>query len=303
MRFLGQKKLHSRLQQGDGWRWMIELAASWLMVMLVTGIALWWPRAHQKAWPQPGASGRNKWKQWHGFIGVVLGLMTATVLITGLTWSKYAGDQVRALRDHIGQTPPQVPRSLQSAAVPGAASISWQSAWDRARALAPDVRLQLTAPATEHGVWRVTAADTSQPTKRFDLILDGYNGAALYYADWRKQTVFAQATAIGIPFHRGEFGWWNQALLLLFALGVVFSILSGWVMVFQTSPGRRVTSTADGGAVVAALVAGCLEVGLAAGMCHCGADVRRDAAAGGIGGAADHRRMRTGAATEIRQQR
>ena len=231
------KELHSRLQQGDGWRWMIELAASWLMVMLVTGIALWWPHGQQKALPQSGASGRIKWKQWHGFIGVLLGLMTATVLSTGLTWSKYAGDQVRALRDHIGQTPPQVPRSLHSTAMQGAAPISWQAAWDRARAMAPDVRMQLTPPSTEHGVWRVSAADSSRPTKRFDLVLDGYSAATLYYADWRKQTVFAQATAIGIPFHRGEFGWWNQALLLAFAAGIVFSIVSGWIMVFKRRGG------------------------------------------------------------------
>jgi len=32
------RKLHSSLQQGDSWRWMIELAASWTMVMLVTGV-------------------------------------------------------------------------------------------------------------------------------------------------------------------------------------------------------------------------------------------------------------------------
>ncbi|MCQ6458596.1 PepSY domain-containing protein, partial [Vibrio parahaemolyticus] len=40
-------------------------------------------------------------------------------------------------------------------------------------------------------------------------------------------------TAIGIPFHRGEFGWWNQALLLLFGASVLFSLVSGWVMFFK----------------------------------------------------------------------
>jgi uncharacterized iron-regulated membrane protein len=34
------RRLHSQLLQGDGWRWLIELAAGWLMVMLLTGIYL-----------------------------------------------------------------------------------------------------------------------------------------------------------------------------------------------------------------------------------------------------------------------
>jgi uncharacterized iron-regulated membrane protein len=45
------KRLHSSLLQGDGWRWLIELSASWLMVMLATGIYLWWPRGSKKALP------------------------------------------------------------------------------------------------------------------------------------------------------------------------------------------------------------------------------------------------------------
>lgn len=227
------KKLHSRLLQNDSWRWMIELAASWLMVMLLTGIYLWWPRGVQPALPQSSAKGRNAWKQWHGFIGVVLAVMGLVIVTTGLTWSKYAGDQIRTLRDTIGQAPPKVPNNLQSAASAATSPLTWQATWDSARRQAPDVAMQLTPPRGVQGIWRVAAADRGQPDKKFDLILDAYSGQALFYSGWDKQTVFSKATAIGIPFHRGEFGWWNQALLLLFGVGVLFSLVSGWVMFFK----------------------------------------------------------------------
>lgn len=55
----------------------------------------------------------------------------------------------------------------------------------------------------------------------------------MYYSGWDKQTAFGQATAVGIPFHRGELGLWNQALLLVFGAGVIFSLISGWVMFFK----------------------------------------------------------------------
>ncbi len=227
------KKLHSRLLQNDNWRWMIELAASWLMVMLLTGIDLWWPRGSQKALPQMGAKGRLAWKQWHSFIGVAFAGMSLVILTTGLTWSKYAGDQIRSLRDVMGQAPPQIPQNLKSIAQEGLAPLTWQAAWDVARHQAPDVAMQLTPPRGQQGTWRVGAANRGQPEKRFDLVFDAYSGQQLYYAGWDKQTAFAKATAIGIPFHRGEFGWWNQVLLLIFGVGVLFSLASGWVMFFK----------------------------------------------------------------------
>ncbi|RJF92017.1 PepSY-associated TM helix domain-containing protein [Noviherbaspirillum saxi] len=227
------RKLHSSLLQGDGWRWMIELAASWLMIMLITGIVLWWPSKKQNALPQKGTQGRPAWRQWHAFIGIALSLISLIMVATGLTWSKYAGEQIRGARDLAGQAPPQAPRNLKSAAIEGATPMNWQSAWDAARRQAPDVSMQLTAPRGAHGVWRAASFDRRQPEKKFDLVLDAYSGNSLYYAGWDRQTAFGKATAIGIPFHRGEFGWWNQAVLLMFGLGILFSLVSGWVMYFK----------------------------------------------------------------------
>jgi uncharacterized iron-regulated membrane protein len=233
------KKLHSTLLQNDAWRWMIELAASWLMVMLLTGLYLWWPRKAQAFLPEANSKGRKWWKQWHSFIGVSLSVMSLIILSTGLTWSKYAGDQIRSLRDAVGQASPQVPQGLKSIITEGQAALNWQTLWDTAKAQTPDVAIQMTPPREPNGTWRIASFDRSQPEKRFDLVLDAYSGKSLYYAGWDKQTAFGKATAIGIPFHRGEFGWWNQALLLLFGFSVLFSLVSGWVMFFK----RRQTGT------------------------------------------------------------
>lgn len=227
------KKLHSSLLQGDAWRWMIELAASWLMVMLITGMYLWWPRNNQSVLPTKNARGRGVWKQWHSFLGMLLSLLSLTMIVTGLTWSKYAGGQIRIARDMTGQAPPQAPRNLKSCISCGDHRLTWQAAWDAARRDAPDVSMQLTPPSGRHGVWRAVSADPSQPEKKFEMLFDAYRGNNLYYADWADQTAFSKATAIGIPFHRGEFGWWNQALLLLFGLGILFSLVTGWVMFFK----------------------------------------------------------------------
>lgn len=227
------RKLHSSLQQGDGWRWMIELAASWTMVMLVTGLFLWWPRAGQSGWPQAGVKGRLAWRQWHSFLGVALGLITFVILSTGLTWSQYAGGQVKWARDATGQTPPRIPAHYKSAAPATGQMLSWEQALQAIRREAPAVSMMVMAPKGPEGVWRANQLDKGDPTKRFDLLLDGYSGERLYYSGWSEQTAFGKATAIGIPFHRGEFGVWNQVLLFVFGASVLFSLVSGWVMFFK----------------------------------------------------------------------
>ena len=227
------KSLHSSLLQGDGWRWMIELGASWLLVMLLTGFYLWWPRPGQSGLPRAGKTGRAAWRQWHAFAGVALGLLSLVMVLTGITWSQYAGENVRKLRDAAGQQSPAAPRGLHSTPRPGLQALDWQAAWSQARAAAPPVALSLAPPAGAIGVWRVASADRAAPTRRVDLVLDAWDGRVLYRAGWDRQTAFGKATAVGIPFHRGEFGVWNQLLLFLFGAGVLFSLLSGWVMVFK----------------------------------------------------------------------
>jgi uncharacterized iron-regulated membrane protein len=227
------RKLHSSLQQGEGWRWMIELGASWMMVMIVTGLYLWWPRG-EGVLPQAGLRGRAAWRQWHAFLGVVLSLLTLVMVTTGLTWSKHSGAQVRWARDVTGQAPPRIPAQFKSQLQEGAQRLSWDAAWQAVRNYAPVVPLQIMPPIGQEGVWRANHLEkTGQPARRFDLLLDAYSGLPLYYSGWSDQTAFAKATAIGIPFHRGEFGLWNQAVLIVFGLGVIFSLVSGWTMLLK----------------------------------------------------------------------
>ncbi|MES2770804.1 MAG: PepSY-associated TM helix domain-containing protein, partial [Pseudomonadota bacterium] len=232
------KKLHSRLLQSESWRWLIELAASCLLLMLLSGIYLGWPRRNQQlssASPSDSmqVARRHVWRRWHIWIGLGLALLSFVMLSTGLTWSQYAGGQIRVLRDALGQAPAPAPKNLRSPAASAHTPLSWQAAWQITREQAPKVSVQLIPPSDSTGVWRASSFDRAQPGKRFDLIFDAYHGNTLYYADWAEQKAFGKATALGIPFHRGEFGWWNQALVLLFGLGLIGSIVSAWLMFYQ----------------------------------------------------------------------
>jgi uncharacterized iron-regulated membrane protein len=111
--------------------------------------------------------------------------------------------------------------------------INAQLAWKTIEKATGGVRMQMLPPKDSSGVWRATHMEKTDPLKRFDLLLDAYSGKVLYLSTWDEQTWFGKATAIGIPFHRAEYGVWNQVLLFMFGVGLVFSMTTGWVMVFK----------------------------------------------------------------------
>ncbi len=222
------KHLHSRLLQSEAWHWAIEWAATCLLVMLLTGLALAWPVLSRIDKP---AAGRAAWHRWHLGVGVALAGLSLVIVLTGLTWSQTAGGQIRALRDATGQAPPRMPKDLRSEPVQADAPLlGWDAVWAQARREAPSQRLQIAPPRGASGVWRVGTPDRDRPWARVDLALHAQSGRVLWRSTWADQTAFAKATAIGIPFHRGEFGLWNQALLVAFGLGVLVSTLTGWAM-------------------------------------------------------------------------
>ena len=244
------KKLHSTYLQ-DGYRWIIEFAASWTLVMLVTGVFLWMPILKEKH-QEHERNSRRRWRYWHATIGISMSIMSAAILVTGLTWSKNTGEQIRWARDALDQKSPRIPAHFRSiipdhnhsgydqghnfnsqTMIPVPTMISWQQAWQSVKSNAPDIAIELRAPLGQDGFWRANHVDKGDPTKRFDMLLDAYSGQPLFYSGWDDQPLFGKATAIGIPFHRGEFGIWNQILLIAFGISLLFSFVSGWIMYFK----------------------------------------------------------------------
>ena len=125
---------------------------------------------------------------------------------------------------------PTLPPSMRTVAGADQQALGWDAILQAARRTAPEITLLLTPPRNAQGTWRIASSEQTAPAKKVNLVLDAYSGQALFQAGWEQQTAFGKATAIGIPFHRGEFGVWNQVLLFVFGAGVLFSLLSGWVM-------------------------------------------------------------------------
>ncbi|MEO1444846.1 MAG: PepSY domain-containing protein [Cyanobacteria bacterium J06635_11] len=91
------RKIHGDLLIGDWGDYLIELAACWALVLLISGLYLWFPRERvsllgtfvPRLWSQ---NKRIFWRDLHavpGFYGV---LLIGFLILTGLPWTGFWGD-------------------------------------------------------------------------------------------------------------------------------------------------------------------------------------------------------------------
>jgi uncharacterized iron-regulated membrane protein len=82
--------------------WIVEVAASWAVVMILTGLFLWWPSNAKGLagvlYPRLGSGGRAFWKDIHGVTGIYVSFFALFLLFTGLPWAKSWGGYLKAVR-------------------------------------------------------------------------------------------------------------------------------------------------------------------------------------------------------------
>jgi uncharacterized iron-regulated membrane protein len=89
------RNLHRGLMLGKTGELLMELAGCWTLVMIGTGIALWWPG---RTWmPRLELKGRAWWRDLHAVGGVWLAIGALFFVLSGLPWSGSWGKQFKAL--------------------------------------------------------------------------------------------------------------------------------------------------------------------------------------------------------------
>jgi uncharacterized iron-regulated membrane protein len=100
----------------EGGMWgdrIIELTASWAIVLVVTGVYLWWPRGRRRTRdaliPRLRArSARMRWRDLHAITGVLFSFVALFFLISGLAWAGIWGAKVWSpLTEKVGASYPE----------------------------------------------------------------------------------------------------------------------------------------------------------------------------------------------------
>jgi uncharacterized iron-regulated membrane protein len=100
------KQLHGQLKIGTWGSYLVELAACWTIIMILTGVVLWWPRNATGfagvLYPRWKKGGRIWWRDVHSVLGVWVSFFAIFLILTGLPWAKFWGNYFRSVRQSTG---------------------------------------------------------------------------------------------------------------------------------------------------------------------------------------------------------
>nr|WP_316652233.1 PepSY domain-containing protein [uncultured Gellertiella sp.] len=254
---------------------LIEIAAGFGIILLVTGLYLWWPRNGTSLGRalslNLAETGRAFWKSLHQFTGIWLSVVLLFFLLSGLAWTPvWGGKLVQAWSTFPAQKWDNVPlsdkthASLNSgnlkevpwaleqtlmpksgsqagiAGLPEGMRVNLESVVALGRAIGFAGRFQVAYPADATGVWTLSqdsmSYDSSSPTADRTVHVDQYSGKILASAAFADYSLPGKAMAVSIALHEGQLGWWNIALNTLYCTSVIALCLSGVAMWWLRRP-------------------------------------------------------------------
>ena len=263
--------LHGELMLGTAGSMLVELAASWTILLLLTGLYLWWPRGRRIGgvlYPRLGEKGRVFWRDLHAVTGVWISLFALFLLVSGLPWAKSWGGLLRDARQSwahatavqdwtIGSaderkriaeanTPPDEHamhgnmdgmHGMAHHAMP--ANVDY-TVLDRvlpavmAERLAPPVLI--APPSAKRPAWTARSDADNRPL-RADLTLDPVHGTVTRRVDFAQRPLLDRLIGYGVAVHEGAlFPPLNQILSAFTAVGLITMVTSATVLWWRRRP-------------------------------------------------------------------
>ncbi|MBZ0058772.1 MULTISPECIES: PepSY-associated TM helix domain-containing protein [Leclercia] len=254
--------LHQSLMLGDVGRLYSELAASWMWIAALGGIALWF-------YTRPKRRINNRFqnrRRLHVTLGWCLLLGMLLFSATGLTWSQWAGGNVDKLRAEMNWLTPQVKTQLH-----GPAEIADPHADHHGHHMSmpmpemkPDpalydgvlqaanaagikaTKLEIRPAKSDATAWTVTEIDRRWPTQVDAVAVDPATLAVIDHTRFADYPLMAKLTRWGVDFHMGVlFGLPNQLVLIAFGVALCVMIVWGYRMWWMRRPRQTATDPAQ----------------------------------------------------------
>ena len=258
--------LHSLILFGAGPNRIIEMVAGWAMLLVASGVFLWWPRGRKGGVVTVRSSPARRlwWRDLHAVTGVFAATILLFLATTGMPWTGFWGEKLGQAADRAGLgmpasvSPATFASDALGATVPGSWTMDRSAAPDsastgaapltvsdmiaRARDLhmAPGYVVRL--PTDPAGVYSLQISPKAATGQRV-VHLDQYSGRVLADVRFADYGPVSRAVEWLIAVHMGgQFGRANQLILFAGCLAIITLCVTGAVMWWKRRPRGRLAA-------------------------------------------------------------
>lgn len=265
--------IHGQLMLGHRGSWLVELAASWAIVLIATGLYLWWPRGNGFSgilWPRFGLGRRILLRDLHAVTGFWVAGFAMVLLLTGLPWADVWGSGFKAIRTEMGWIKGEQDWTVGGRAVGNEHAMHMSGAQSMQQGQPPKPGHASAHPSTnypasamldllvakaeaEHLSFPVLVAPPEGPASSWTIRSDSQNrplrvtikydprdGRELSREAFGDKHVVDRVVGYGIAWHEGQlFGMANQLIGTFTALALVTLSITGFLSWRRRKPDGR----------------------------------------------------------------
>lgn len=225
------RKLHGELLGGRIGTKIVELIASWLVVLILTGIYVFWP-ARKLGWKgfftiRTKLGSRIFFRDVHAIGGFWISLLLLLTLAGGFPWTDIVGENFKKLQKVTNTGFPKEWFGVGVKSIPKGEMISLDEMLVVAKKVSLPGKVTVDFPKHKAGVYSISNAIFPLEGMR-KIHFDAYSGKRLLTLGWKDIGVLMRARLWLMAFHQGQMGYWNFVLMLFVAIILTLVSLAGF---------------------------------------------------------------------------
>ena len=235
------RKLHGELLMGKFGTKIIELVASWMVVLIITGLYVWWPNKDWKLKgyfiPRTNIDRRTFYRDLHAISGFWVSILLLMILAGGFPWTDVFGQNFKTVQKLTNTGYPSTWHGKQLQSNISGNALTLDQMVVKAKTLQLPGQVTLSFPKDPKGVFSVSNFNPSDLSSQQKIHLDQYSGKLILKNTWSDVGILMRGRMWFMAFHQGEFGIWNWWLML--STAIILTIMSASAIVSYTLRKRR----------------------------------------------------------------